>query len=155
MEFGAPRQDGGLGALKLESDAMTRRVFILHGYQGYPEEGWFPWLKLELEKAGYEVALPRMPNPDHPVIAEWIEFIAGLVGEPDQGTTLVGHSIGGQAVVRYLERLGATGEAVGTTVLVATNFPTRPVPGSPEKRFFADYCGWSSSFPQWKSIAMR
>jgi hypothetical protein len=21
--------------------------------------------------------------------------------------------------------------------------------------FFADYCGWSSSFPQWKSIAMR
>ncbi len=113
---------------------MTRRVFILHGYQGYPEEGWFPWLKLELEKAGYEVALPRMPNPDHPVIAEWIEFIAGLVGEPDQGTTLVGHSIGGQAVVRYLERLGATGEAVGTTVLVATNFPTRPVPGSPEKK---------------------
>jgi predicted alpha/beta hydrolase family esterase len=113
---------------------MKRRVFIIHGYQGYPEEGWFPWLKRELERAGYDVALPRMPNPDHPVIAEWIGFISGLVGEPDPGTVLVGHSIGGQAVVRFLEGLGENGKAVGTTVLVATNFPARPVPGSPEKR---------------------
>jgi uncharacterized protein len=113
---------------------MRRRAFIIHGYQGYPEEGWFPWLKRELEMAAYEVALPLMPNPDHPVISEWIGFIAGLVGEPDVGTTLVGHSIGGQAVMRYLETLGDSGKAVGTTVLVATKFPARPTPGSPERR---------------------
>ena len=27
-----------------------KRVFIIHGWDGYPEEGWFPWLKEELEK---------------------------------------------------------------------------------------------------------
>ena len=26
-----------------------RRVFIIHGWGGYPEEGWFPWLKKELK----------------------------------------------------------------------------------------------------------
>ena len=113
---------------------MTRRAFIIHGYQGYPEEAWFPWLRRELEMAGYEVALPRMPNPDHPVIPEWIGFISGLVGEPDAATVLVGHSIGGQAVLRYLECLGASCKAVGTTVLVATHFPARPLPGDPERR---------------------
>lgn len=113
---------------------MRRRAFIIHGYQGYPEEAWFPWMKRELEKAGYEAALPWMPNPDHAVISEWIGFISGLVGEPDVGTVLIGHSIGGQAVLRYLEGLGATGKAVGITVLVATNFPARPLPGAPEKK---------------------
>lgn len=24
-----------------------KRVFITHGWDGYPEEGWFPWLKKE------------------------------------------------------------------------------------------------------------
>jgi uncharacterized protein len=64
-----------------------------------------------------------MPHADHPTIAEWVGFIAGLVGEPDPQTAMVGHSIGGQAVVRYLEKLGASGKSVGRTVLVASGFP--------------------------------
>jgi predicted alpha/beta hydrolase family esterase len=110
---------------------MRKRAFIIHGYQGYPEEAWLPWLKSELEKTGYDASLPRMPNPDAPVISDWIGFISGLVGEPDTGTVLVGHSIGGQAVIRYLEILGASGKAVGITVLVATIFPSWPAPGDP------------------------
>ena len=27
-----------------------KRAFIIHGWDGYPAEGWFPWLKRELEK---------------------------------------------------------------------------------------------------------
>jgi predicted alpha/beta hydrolase family esterase len=113
---------------------MRRRAYIIHGYQGYPEEAWLPWLKRELEKAGFDASLPRMPSPDHPVIAEWIGFISGLVGEPDTGTVLVGHSIGGQAVIRYLEILGAGGKAVGRTALVGTDFPSWPGPGAPERK---------------------
>ena len=29
-----------------------KKVFIIHGWEGYPEEGWFPWLKKELESRG-------------------------------------------------------------------------------------------------------
>jgi predicted alpha/beta hydrolase family esterase len=65
-----------------------------------------------------------MPNTDRPVIAAWVAFIAGLVKEPDAQTVLVGHSIGGQAVLRYLERLGAAGKSVGRTVIVASGFPS-------------------------------
>jgi uncharacterized protein len=99
------------------------RAFIIHGYQGYPDEAWQPWLKAELEKRGYVVALPAMPHPDRPIMAEWIGFIAGLVGEPDKDTALIGHSLGVQAVLRYLESLGRAGKAVGKTVLIAGSFP--------------------------------
>jgi len=29
---------------------MQKRVFIIHGWDGYPEEGWFPWLKKKLKE---------------------------------------------------------------------------------------------------------
>lgn len=102
---------------------MPPRAFIIHGYLSFPEEAWLPWMKRSLEEKGYEVALPAMPQPAHPVIQEWIEFIARLVGEPDDSTVLVGHSMGVQAVLRYLETVGATGKAVGKTLLVAGSFP--------------------------------
>lgn len=103
---------------------IRQRAFIIHGYLGYPEEAWLPWLKTMLEKRGYQVFLPAMPHPDRPAIAEWIDFIGKLVGEPDAGTVMVAHSLGCEAVLLYLEALGATAKSVGRTVLVAGRFPT-------------------------------
>jgi predicted alpha/beta hydrolase family esterase len=103
--------------------ANPKRAFIIHGYMSFPGEAWLPWLKRELVKRGYRVALPAMPNPDRPNRLAWIRFIAKLVGEPDGETVMVGHSLGCQAVIRYLETLGAAGKAVGKTVLVAGSFP--------------------------------
>jgi predicted alpha/beta hydrolase family esterase len=99
------------------------RVFVFHGYLSYPEEAWLPWFKAELERAGCAVTVPRMPHADAPVIAEWVAFVAKTVGEPDARTALVGHSMGVQAVIRYLETLGATGKSVARTVLVAGGYP--------------------------------
>ncbi len=45
-----------------------KRVFIVHGWDGYPTEGWFPWLKAELEKRGFTVAVPAMPHPERPTV---------------------------------------------------------------------------------------
>jgi hypothetical protein len=39
---------GGMNSVSEKISA--KRVFIIHGWEGYPEEGWFPWLKKELEK---------------------------------------------------------------------------------------------------------
>ncbi len=82
-----------------------------------------PWLKAELEKRGFWVALPQMPDADKPIMEIWLSFIADLVGEPDADTVLVGHSLGCQAVIRYLETLGESGKSVGKTVLVGGGFP--------------------------------
>ncbi len=94
------------------------KVFIIHGWGGYPEEGWFPWLKTELEKEGIAVVLPSMPNSEKPRIEEWVNFLKKIVGVPDLGTFFVGHSIGCQAILRYLEKF-APEQKVGGAVLVA------------------------------------
>jgi uncharacterized protein len=114
--------------------AMPERAFIIHGYLGYPEEAWLPWLKVELEKRGYEVSLPAMPHPDRPTIGEWIGFIAKLVGKPDGKTVMIAHSLGCQAVLRYLETLGEAGESVKKTVIVAGRFPVAMPPEEADKR---------------------
>lgn len=113
---------------------VVPRAFIIHGYQGYPEEAWQPWLKAELEKRGFAVALPAMPEPNRPEMGVWLPFIAKLVGEPDPRTVLVGHSLGVQAVVRYLESLGRAGKAVGRTVLIAGMYPVAMTPEAADAR---------------------
>jgi predicted alpha/beta hydrolase family esterase len=59
-----------------------------------------------------------MPNPAEPEIKAWVSFLAEKVKEADEETFLVGHSIGCQTVLRYLEMLGE-GVKVGGVILVA------------------------------------
>ncbi|KKQ77933.1 MAG: hypothetical protein A3A96_04125 [Candidatus Zambryskibacteria bacterium RIFCSPLOWO2_01_FULL_39_39] len=82
-----------------------KRVFIIHGWDGYPEEGCFPWLKKELEDKGFQVFNPAMPDPLNPQIETWVPFLSNQIGVPDQDTYLIGHSIGAQTILRYVETL--------------------------------------------------
>lgn len=95
-----------------------KRVFIIHGWEGYPEEGWFPWLKHELENRGFDVQVPAMPNTDEPKIEVWVPHLKKLVGKTDKDTYFVGHSIGCQAILRYLEQL-PEGTKFASVVLIA------------------------------------
>jgi len=97
---------------------MKKRVFIIHGWDGYPEKGIFPHLKSELQKREFEVFAPLMPDPLHPRIDEWVSFLQQQVGIPDANTILFGHSIGSQTVLRYLETLGK-GERIAGAVFLA------------------------------------
>ena len=36
-----------------------KRVVIVHGWGGSPEDNWIPWLRKEMEKGGFEVIVPR------------------------------------------------------------------------------------------------
>ena len=97
---------------------MNKRVIIVHGWGGNPEEGWFPWLKKELEGTGFEVVAPQMPDPDKPRIEKWIPALSQIVGEVDDHTYFIGHSSGCQAILRFLETL-PEGAQVGGAVFVA------------------------------------
>lgn len=109
-----------------------KRAFIIHGWDGYPEEGWFPWLKTELEKREFTVEIPSMPHPDGPTIEDWVGHLAKLVGEPDEQTYLIGHSMGCQTILRYLASL--EDKRVGGAVLVAGFFELVPLKTKEEKR---------------------
>ena len=84
---------------------MKKRVIIVHGWDGHPQEAWFPWLESELEKRGFEVQIPSMPNPPKPKIDDWVKHLSKSAKSIDKDTVLVGHSIGCQTILRYLEGL--------------------------------------------------
>jgi len=100
----------------------NKRVIIIHGWDGSSKGEWFPWIKKELESKNIEVIIPDMPNTEKPEIKEWVSYVAKTVQEPDENTFLIGHSIGCQAVLRYLETLN--NKKVGGIVLVAPFFKT-------------------------------
>ena len=82
-----------------------KRVVIIHGWGGSPDEPMHKWLKAELLKNGCEVVAPEMPDSETPRIGAWVSKIKEIAGEPDEEAIFVGHSIGCQAILRYLEKL--------------------------------------------------
>ncbi len=100
---------------------MQKRVIIVHGWDGYPEEGWFPWLKSQLKQKGFQVTVPQLPEPEIPKIEPWVTALANTVGTADENTYFVGHSIGCSTIARYLDTLPADTK-VGGAVFVAGFF---------------------------------
>ena len=95
-----------------------KKVYMIHGWDGTPEESWFPWLKKELEAKGFEVIAPQMPDADLPRIEKWVPALKSIIKDPDENTYFVGHSMGCQAIVRYLETLPSE-TRIGGAVFVA------------------------------------
>ena len=93
-----------------------KRIFIIHGWGFAPRNNFYPWLKSELEKLGYKVFAPDMPDTDTPVIEAWVNHLRDLVGTPDKNTYFIGHSIGCQTILRYLETISTP---VGGAIFVA------------------------------------
>jgi predicted alpha/beta hydrolase family esterase len=96
-----------------------RQVFIVHGFGGHSQGGWFPWLVRKLNQDAVSAVSIPMPTPEYPVPKEWVEGISSWVGKPNKDIFLVGHSLGASAVLRYLESLKED-EQIGGVLLVAS-----------------------------------
>lgn len=94
------------------------RVIIIHGFGGKPNGGWRPWLMgmLGKEQDIFSVSL-AMPSPDKPKKSEWVSVINDAVGKENNGTILVGHSLGVPAVLRYLESLPKGKKILGAVLV--------------------------------------
>lgn len=97
---------------------MNRRVIIVHGWGGSPQSDFFPWLRQELERMNYEVVIPAMPDTDNPRIEKWVPHLTQVIGEIKEDDILIGHSIGCQTILRFLESLPED-KRVGKAILVA------------------------------------
>jgi len=95
-----------------------KKVYLIHGWDSNSKKAWYPWLKEHLEKKDFDVTVPDMPNTEEPKIEEWVGKLKELVGEPNEDVYLIGHSIGCQAIMRYLETL-REGKKVGKVIFVA------------------------------------
>src|SRR5688572_4117050 len=95
-----------------------KRAIIVHCWSGTPDYCWYPWVKQQLEAKGFKVEVPAMPETDNPKLRLWLPHLIQTIGEPDEDTYLIGHSIGVGTILRYLEQLPA-GKKIGGAVLVA------------------------------------
>lgn len=129
---------------------MNKRAFIIYGWDGYPEEGWFPWLKKELESKGFNVGVPLMPKPEAPEIDSWVTTLKDTAGEVDENTYFVGHSIGCQTIIRFLEGLSESIH-IGGVVFVAgwTHLTPEATPDDESK---ATAKPWIENPINWKKV---
>lgn len=82
-----------------------KKVYLIHGFEGSPNGGWRPYIMRELEKQDiYACALP-MPSPSLPILSEWLFEVERCVEKDKEDEVyLVGHSLGGTTILRYLEK---------------------------------------------------
>ncbi len=82
-----------------------KKVYIIHGWGGDSNMPWIRWLEAELKKKDIEVYALNMPNTESPKIEEWVDYLKKAVKEINEDTYFVGHSIGCQTIMRFLEKL--------------------------------------------------
>jgi uncharacterized protein len=83
-----------------------KQVYLIHGWGGNDSsEGWFGFVKSELSNNGFKVTGFNMPDTDSPTIQNWVGFLEKNIKRVDKDTYFIGHSIGCQTIMRYLEKL--------------------------------------------------
>lgn len=96
-----------------------KNAIILHGAGNNSQGNWFPWLKKELEKKGYAVWVPDLPNSDIPMREAWLDTIfANKEWKFNSESVLIGHSAGATCILRLLEAL-PDGVRINKSILVA------------------------------------
>ena len=114
------------------------KVILLHGKDTDPNGKWYQWFVGACKEKGIEALVPALPNAGDPVIAEWLREIDAL--EPDNKTILIGHSRGGMAVLRWLERQSADVQ-VKKVILIGANsgdVADRHIPAETNHGFYTE-----------------
>lgn len=78
-----------------------KRAVLLHGTNSHPTHNWQPWLKQQLEAAGYEVWAPVLPDNHTPNRETYDSFLRDS-GWDFTDNLLVGHSSGATTVLNLL-----------------------------------------------------
>jgi uncharacterized protein len=77
----------------------------------------------EALEVDYEVHYPRMPNEDEPDYARWKEHIHRIITALHGEIILVGHSVGGYILVKYLAQEHLPEKPIRGICLIATPYP--------------------------------
>ena len=98
-----------------------KKVFLIHMWEGSSSSSpWYNWLKQELSKKGFEVKVFDMPDSEKPKIENWVGYLEEKINldEVNEKTYFVGHSVGCQTIMRFLEKLHKH-KKIGGCVFVA------------------------------------
>ena len=83
-----------------------KEIYVIHAWgMSSSDEPWFKWLKEETKKKDYKITFFDMPNTDNPKIEEWVDYLKKNIKDVGEDTYFIGHSVGCQTILRYLEKL--------------------------------------------------
>jgi len=89
-----------------EARRDKKRTFVLvHGYGGNGASNYFPDLKSYLEDQGHTVLTPNLPNTHTPNLDEQVAYLKENI-TLDEDSVVLGHSLGGPVVVKWLTDVG-------------------------------------------------
>lgn len=80
-----------------------RNSVILHGTDETDQSFWLPYAKEELERKGFTVSIPALPEADKPDLKNWLPV--ALKEDYTERTVLIGHSAGCPLVLSVLENI--------------------------------------------------
>ncbi|MDB5237033.1 MAG: hypothetical protein JWL88_135 [Parcubacteria group bacterium] len=98
--------------------AWLRMAQIDIGYQ--PERYWKSSLQQDLGEE-YQIILPRMPNSLNARYSEWKTWFDKYIHQVEDGVVLVGHSLGGIFLAKYLSTENPE-KRIAAVLLVAAPF---------------------------------
>ncbi len=128
---------------------MPEEYLILHGWQNRRPDGhWQRWLAGELEARGALVRYPQLPEPDEPLLGQWIEALeVQLRGTHAGSLTVVAHSLGCQLWLAYAARRAERGESTPVAKRIVLVAPPAPdvLLGIPEIAAFAQTLGGAAA----------
>jgi predicted alpha/beta hydrolase family esterase len=98
------------------------RIVIVPRWSGHAGVDWYPWIREQLADESPRVEVVELPRPSAPVIDECVAALGSALGTDPaalRSTLLVGHSVGCQALMRYLAslRLGSSDRPDGPALL--------------------------------------
>ncbi len=82
--------------------SRPQKALLIHGFEGSPEANEFPYLKRELEAAGFTVVAPKLEDADHPTVESWTKQLVPLVQQLGPDDVVMGHSLGAKAAILAL-----------------------------------------------------
>lgn len=95
-----------------------RNAAIFHGTAGSPKHFWHPYVKRELEKMGFNVWVPQLPDAEKPDITKWLPYALDGI-DYNSDTVLIGHSAGCPLILSILENIKVR---ISLAILVAAFF---------------------------------
>lgn len=118
------------------------KVLIIHGWTNRRPVGhWQRSLAATLRDQGHLVSYPQLPNPDQPILDEWLEVLTAELDQFDEVASrasepliVLAHSLGCVAWMQLADR-GLLKQPADRVLLVA---PPEPAPISPVPTFVMD-----------------
>lgn len=80
-----------------------KKIYLVHCWDGTSSDGWYPWLAEKINDHNIKLIKFDMPNTTNPQIDEWVDYLNNKVDLLNDETYFIGHSIGCQTILRYLE----------------------------------------------------